>query len=73
MWLASGWHFVLLFYLMPRKPRKPGPNFASVKLTRPFAEWLKLQAAERRRHMYQVVEDLVAEGSSGKRRPWERS
>jgi hypothetical protein len=45
-------------------------EFASVKLTRPFSAWLKLEAARRGVFMYELVEELVARGFGG-RRVWE--
>ena len=42
-------------------------DFATVKLARPFAAWLKVEAARRGVFMYELIEELVAQG---KKRPW---
>ena len=42
-------------------------EFASAKLARPFAIWLKQLAARRGLPMYELLEELVA---NGKPRPW---
>jgi acyl-CoA reductase-like NAD-dependent aldehyde dehydrogenase len=44
-------------------------DFASVKLARPFAAWLKRESARRGTFMYELAEELVARGYGG-RRPW---
>ena len=48
--------------------RVKAKDFASVKLSRPFASWLKREAAKRGVPMYELVEQLAEIGL--RQRPW---
>jgi hypothetical protein len=43
-------------------------DFASVKVSRPFAAWLKREAAKRGVPMYELIEQLAEIGL--RQRPW---
>lgn len=45
-------------------------EFSSAKLSKPFLLWLKVEAACKGRPMYEVLENLVAQGLKN-RRPWD--
>lgn len=47
-------------------------DFATVKLARDFALWLKIEAAKHQVPMYEHLENLLSQGRE-KRKPWRRS